>query len=168
MSRSATAPLPAPARATAVGTLLTAALAGCMVLTGCVAKTPEIPKAPATASTSTTPSVDYPIAIQRFGGVAGFSDTVNIDVDRSVIAKVNRQTLSCTLDEASFSAITKAALAVGDSGNDSTPTMAHPDDMLVLLNAVPTTDDRIKDVEPVVTSLLEDLAKPKAKRTVCR
>ena len=162
MSRSATAPVPVSARAAAFGALLT------VVLTGCVAKTPEIPRAPATASTSTTPSVDYPIALQRFGGVAGFSDTVNIDVDRSVLAKVGRQNVSCTLDEASFAAVTKAAVAVGDSGNDSTPTMAHPDDMLVLLNAVPTSDDRIKDVEPVVTALFEDLIKPEAKRTVCR
>jgi hypothetical protein len=162
MSRSATAPVPVSARAAAFGALLT------VVLTGCVAKTPEIPRAPATASTSTTPSVDYPIALQRFGGVAGFSDTVNIDVDRSVLAKVGRQNVSCTLDEASFAAVTKAAVTVGDSGNDSTPTMAHPDDMLVLLNAVPTSDDRIKDVEPVVTALFEDLIKPEAKRTVCR
>jgi hypothetical protein len=162
MSRSATGPVPVSARAAAFGALLT------VVLTGCVAKTPEIPRASATASTSTTPSVDYPIALQRFGGVAGFSDTVNIDVDRSVLAKVGRQNVSCTLDEASFAAVTKAAVTVGDSGNDSTPTMAHPDDMLVLLNAVPTSDDRIKDVEPVVTALFEDLIKPEAKRTVCR
>lgn len=158
MSRTVT--VPALVRTAVAGTLFA------LAVTGCVAKTPEIPKA--TTPTTTTPSVDYPIAVQRFGGVAGFSDTVNIDVDRSVLAKVNRQTVSCTLDEASFAAITKAALAVGDSGNDSTPTMAHPDDMLVLLDNVPTTDDRIKDVEPVITSLLEDLAKPTAQRTVCR
>ncbi|OLP47893.1 hypothetical protein BJM39_29570 [Salmonella enterica subsp. enterica serovar Javiana] len=157
---SRTVMLPVLARTAFTGVLLAVAL------TGCVAKTPEIPKA--TTPSTTTPSVDYPIAIQRFGGVAGFSDTVNIDVDRSVLAKVNKQSLSCTLDEASFAAVTKAAVTVGDSGNDSTPTMAHADDMLVLLNNIPTTDDRIKDVEPVVTALLEDLAKPKAKRTVCR
>jgi hypothetical protein len=162
MSRTATVPALRSVRLAVTAALLAA------VSSGCMAKTPPLPQAPATASSTTTPSVDYPIAVQRFGGVAGFSDTVNVDVDRSVLAKVNRQSVSCTLDEASFAAITKAALAVGDSGNDSTPTMAHPDDMLVLLNNVPTTDDRIKDVEPVVTSLLEDLAKPAAKRTVCR
>jgi hypothetical protein len=162
MSRTATVPALRSVRLAVTAALLAA------VSSGCMAKTPPLPQAPATASSTPTPSVDYPIAVQRFGGVAGFSDTVNVDVDRSVIAKVNRQSVSCTLDEASFAAITKAALAVGDSGNDSTPTMAHPDDMLVLLNNVPTTDDRIKDVEPVVTSLLEDLAKPAAKRTVCR
>lgn len=167
MSRTTPAPVPVATRTALAGALLAGALLA-SALGGCVAETPQIPQAPTGASTTTTPSVDYPIAIQRFGGVAGFSDTVNIDVDRSVLAKVNKQSLSCTLDEASFAAITKAALTVGDSGNDSTPTMAHPDDMLVLLNNIPTTDDRIKDVEPVVTSLLEDLAKPKAKRTICR
>jgi len=162
MSRTVTVSLPALARVAVSGALLATAL------TGCMARTPDIPRAAPTASADTSPSVDYPVAIQRIGGVAGFTDTVNVDVDRSVLAKVNRQSLSCTLDEASFAAITAAALAVGDSGKDSTPTMAHPDDMLVTLDNIPTTDPRIKDVEPVVTSLLEDLAKPKAQRTVCR
>ena len=135
------------------------------LLGGCTAKSPSIPKA---ESTTTTATVDYPIAIQRLGGVAGFSDTVNLQGDRSVLAKVNNAQVSCSLDEAAFSAISAAALTVGDSGANSTPTMSHADDMLVLLNGVPTTDGRIKEIEPVVTTLLEDLAKPKAQRTTCR
>ena len=158
-------------RPTTVPALACIALSGALLapfLGGCTQQAPELPKAPAGGASSTTASAEYPIAIQRIGGVAGFSDTVNLQEDRSVLAKVNNGQVTCSLDAAAFSAISAAALDVGDSGAGSTPTMAHPDDMLVLLNGVPTTDDRLKEVAPVVTTLLEDLAKPKAQRTTCR
>ncbi|GAB3067211.1 hypothetical protein [Pedococcus soli] len=138
------------------------------LLSGCTQKAPELPKAPAGGASSTTATVDYPIAIQRFGGVAGFGDTVNLQDDRTVLAKVDNGQVTCTLDPAAFSAISAAALAIGDSGANGTPTMAHADDLLVLLNGVPTDDARLKDVAPVVTTLFEDLARPKAQRTTCR
>lgn len=158
-------------RLTAVPALACATLTGSLLvplLGGCTQKAPELPKAPASGASSTTASADYPIAIQRLGGVAGFGDTVNLQDDRTVLAKVDNGQVTCTLDPASFSAISAAAVTIGDSGASSTPTMAHADDMLVLLNGVPTSDARLKAVEPVVTTLLEDLAKPKAQRTTCR
>lgn len=153
-------------RPTAVPVLACVALTAAL-LTGCTTKAPAIPDA-ASSSTTTAAAADYPIAIQRLGGVAGFSDTVNLQDDRSVLAKINNTQVTCSLDAAAFSAISAAALTIGDSGNGATPTMAHPDDLLVLLNGVPTTDARLADVEPVVTTLLEDLAKPAAQRTTCR
>ncbi len=159
-------------RLTAVPALACVPLTGTLIvalLGGCTQKAPELPKAPAAGASSTTTSgADYPIAIQRFGGVAGFGDTINLQDDRTVLAKVDNAQVTCTLDPAAFSAISAAAVTIGDSGASSTPTMAHPDDMLVLLNGVPTSDARLKEIEPVVTTLLEDLAKPKAKRTTCR
>ncbi len=154
-------------RPTAVPVLACVALTGAL-LTGCTAKSPAVPGAASSSTTTAASAAAYPIAIQRLGGVAGFSDTVNLQDDRSVLAKVNNGQVTCSLDPAAFSAISAAALAIGDSGNGTTPTMAHPDDLLVLLNGVPTTDARLADVEPVVTTLLEDLAKPAAQRTTCR
>ena len=141
------------------------ALAG-VALAACTTGSPTGPKAD--SSTTTTATAAYPIAIQRVGGIAGFSDTVSLHRDRRVQAKLAGGQVTCTLEPAAFSAISAAAAAVGDSGGRATPTMAHPDDLLVLLNGVPTTDARLGDVEPVVTTLLEDLARPLAQRTTCR
>jgi hypothetical protein len=159
-------------RPTAVPVLACVVLAGAL-LVGCTAKSPNLPEAePSTSDTPTmatgATAAEYPIALRRIGGVAGFSDTVNLQDDRSVLGRLGNGEVSCRLDPAAFSALSAAAVAVGDSGAGSTPTVAHPDDLLVLLNGVSTSDARIADVAPVVTTLFEDLAKPAAERSTCR
>lgn len=139
-------------------------------LVACTQDGPAIPDAPnrATSSTTTAPTKpDYPISIQRLG-MSGDDrgQRVSIQEDRTVLASgsTDGQQVTCSLSADAFARLSAAALDIArtSAGGQAPSTEA------LLFEGVGPTDDRVAPVRGLVTDLLADVARPPAKRTLCR
>jgi hypothetical protein len=145
-------------------------VATCVVVSACTQDGPAIPDTPgrATSSTTTAPTKpDYPLSIQRLG-MSGDDrgQRVSIQEDRTVLAtgSTDGQQVTCSLSSEAFSSLSAAALQIART---STGAQAPATDTL-LFEGIGPTDDRVAPVRNLVTELLADVAKPPAKRTLCR
>jgi hypothetical protein len=155
MSRTVTAPVPA-----------LAAVAACSVLFLGACGSP-IDSGP--ASTTTTSGAVYPITIVRSGGVAGFADKVVIAAAGTAKVTTKSGTSTCTVSPEAMTGLARTAATA--TGSASRPAQ-NPDAMAVTLTtsrgSVTLSEGDLPGTAPEVGALLEDLAKPKAQRTVCR
>jgi hypothetical protein len=149
-----------------VVTLVLAALA----LGGCVEQTEPPPQASDTTPTSAPPSANFPLRVERTGGVAGFHDVLVIQQDGSVVANSKRGQVSCTLDAASLAVLNTAARGI-HLNDQPTPGTSVADGMTVTFSArfgtLGIDDPRVAAAEPVVSQLLADVSAPPAKRKIC-
>lgn len=141
-----------------------------VVLAGCTQAGPAIPDTPSRASSSTTTVAtkpDYPISIQRVG-MSGNDpgQRVSIQEDRTVLAtgSTDGQQVTCSLSSEAFSSLSAAALQIARTSTGAEAPSTDP----VLFEGIGPTDDRVAPVRTLVTELLADVAKPPAKRTLCR
>lgn len=147
-------------------TLALAALA----LGGCVEQPKPIPKASDSTPASAPPSANFPLRVERTGGVAGFHDVLVIQQDGSVVADSKRSQVSCTLAAASLAVLNTAARAI-QLNDRPTPGTDVADGMTVTFSARFSTlgidDPKLAVAEPVINQLLADVSSPPAKRTIC-
>ena len=145
-----------PARAR----LLWAVLPASLLLACC--GTQDVAEAPAGAG-------PFPVTITRTGGLAGFSDRYVVEQTGSVHRDSATGPQVCRMGEDPLSGLARIARPITGT---ATTSAAHPDDLVVVV-ATPRGSARLSDAElggtaSVVTTLLEDVAKDPARRSVCR
>jgi len=140
-----------------------------LALTGCVEQTKPLPEVSNTP-TSAPPSANFPLRVERTGGVAGFHDLLVIQEDGSVVADSKGGQVSCTIDAANLAALNSAARGIRQNDQPTAGTTVA-DGMTVTFSArfgtLGIDDPRIADVAPVVQQLLADVSGPQAKRKIC-
>jgi hypothetical protein len=140
-----------------------------LALTGCVEQTKPLPEVSDTP-TSAPASANFPLRVERTGGVAGFHDLLVIQEDGSVVADSKKGQVSCTIDAVSLAALSTAARAIHQN-DQPTPGTSMADGMSVTFSArfgtLGIDDPRVADVAPVVQQLLADVSGPQAKRKIC-
>lgn len=146
----------------------TSLLVGAAALAGCAEKTPDIPTV---SSTTAEPVAQYPITIQRFGGIAGFSDTVTIASDGGVTAKSKKATVTCTLEDASLKALNRGAAQIQPTDEPSSMPTNVDDAMDFTVSTGPgmvsVGDPRLAEAKPVIDQLLADVNAPEGQRKIC-
>ena len=99
-------------------TALTAALVlAAGVLGACGEDDPVIP--PASDTSTSEPS--WPVTIARTGGVAGFSDSLSVQSDGTVIGRTKQGDVRCTLEASALDALREGAAPIQDT---DVPTLA--------------------------------------------
>ena len=111
----------------------------------------------------------FPLTITRTGGLAGFSDRYVVERTGSVHRDSATGPQVCRMGEDPLSRLAGVARPITGT---ATTSAAHPDDLVVVV-ATPRGSARLSDAElsgtaSVVTTLLEDVAKDPAQRSVCR
>ena len=114
-------------------------------------------------------TVPFPVTITRTGGIAGFSDRYVVEQTGSVHRDSATGPQVCRMGEDPLSRL--AGIARPITGT-ATTSAAHTDDLVVVV-ATPRGSARLSDAElsgtaSLVTTLLEDVAKDPAQRSVCR
>lgn len=150
--------------------VVTVALAA-LALGGCVEQARPLPEVSSAARPTAQTTANFPLRVERSGGVAGFDDRLSIQADGSVVGQTRQGQVSCTLDKHSLAALNEAALKIRQN-DQPTPGTSVADGMTVTFSArfgtLGIDDPRVAAAQPVVTQLLADVSGPPAKRKICR
>lgn len=121
------------------------------------------------AAPASTDSAVFPLTLTREGGVAGFDDRAVVATDGQVTVTAKDDSGTCDVEEDTLHQLA----SVARSATGTAPTTAsHPDDLVVVLET-PLGSRRLTDAElagpaAVVSSLLDDVVKAPAERSLCR
>jgi hypothetical protein len=155
----------------AAATLATATLVGAAVsLAGCGSDGSG--SAPRTPEGTSTRQAQFPLTITRMGGVAGFSDTVSVQDDGTVLATTKAGRVTCTLESQALAALKDGAAEIAPTDTPSTPATPMPDGLLVVFSsgrgALSVDDPVLADTADTINQVLADVTGPAGERTLCR
>lgn len=110
--------------------------------------------------------VRYPLSIQRVDSATGRIDTVLIESDRTVLAKVGGVEAGCQVREAEFAELSQVDTQL--PRGDVAPPLASAGVPLYTFQGLQVDDPAVASIATTVRTIVADLERPAAMRAICQ